>query len=796
MPVRDLRKALIHQKAYDPEEEESGAKKKKRKKKKKQKDADAGEGGEGGSSGSDSDSDSDDDDDGERVLGRLQLGGTVLTQIDDSRAWTVTAVMGWKESGRIVSVQARNKDTAKDVPVLRVKHLAAELGEGDAVAVMVKPAAAEGGAKKARAAEEEVEATVVELHSDGTVSVDLGDGAAAPTRVAVCKVAPASLNAAKLAVGCIVQYYARDTAEWHLGRVLAVSPPRKKAKKKKAKAGSKAKKKKKKKDDADLYAPRYSVLRLDGEELRRSDRTDVPESALRVVTGDVRSFRAALEECRNGGGTLTEARFADAAKCIFGSAVRDLSADAIAEIATRYELSLASLFADVETDAEQHRTAVMFAADSVEAELDEDASAGGAGEGGDGGDEERSGGVGARESDDERSGDERRAGRSDDESSDGSDDDGARGKSGGARGRRSAAEESIDAAVRRKFKQQYLALVGDVFDRLDAGDSVIDANKLPQMLALLLIALSEDEINAILSGHSDVVEAECMTRAQFKALATEAYVDACRRPSPPIDCTALHASLLPWSHFDSTPLCLDTLKWTPNRRFGAAHAKPKAAVSGSAMKQLFDSLDVDHDGSVTFLEWKTAMETEWGMTGMQRELEAMVGLMDTDGDGEVSYAEFMAAIAAIEPLTRSRARHSKKAKRGKSGKKGKKTKLSAEWVGEVPRLSADERAQHWLRDNPDAVFGLKRFMMGKIRPISRAVELFKFMPYSMTEATLGTLEGRVGNTWDCALRLPAKSGFTPPETRPVTIEINIKSATNVCVCLRMRAVGALDRAVC
>ena len=204
------------------------------------------------------------------------------------------------------------------------------------------------------------------------------------------------------------------------------------------------------------------------------------------------------------------------------------------------------------------------------------------------------------------------------------------------------------------------------------------------------------------------------------------------------------------------------------------------------MKQLFDSLDVDHDGSVTFLEWKTAMETEWGMTGMQRELEAMVGLMDTDGDGEVSYVEFVAAIAAIEPATHAKARHSTKSKRGrKSGEKGKKMALSAEWVGEVPRLGADERAQHWLRDNPAAVFGLKRFMMGKIRPISRAVELFKFMPYSMTEATLGKLEGRVGNTWDCALRLPAKSGCTPPETRPVTIEISIKSATNVCVSLRV-----------
>ena len=543
MPVRDLRKALIHQKAYTPEEE-SGSNKKRSKKKKKKKDT---EEGEGSGSGSDSDSDSDDDDDGERVLGRLQLGGTVLAQIDDSRAWTVTAVVGWKESGRIVSVQVRNKDTVKDVPVLRVKHLAAELGEGDTLAVMVKPAAAEGSAKKARAAEEEVDATVVELHGDGTVSVDLGDGAAAPTRLTVCKVVPASLAAAKLAVGCIVQYYARDTAEWHLGRVLAVSPPRKKAKKKKAKAGSKAKKKKKKKDDADLYAPRYSVLRLDGEELQRSDRTDVPESALRVVTGDVRSFRAALEECRDGGGTLTEARFADAAKCIFGSAARGLSADAIAEIATRYELSLASLFADVETDAEQHRTAVMFAADSVEAELDEDAAAGGDG---DGGGDERAEGGGASESDDKRSGDERRGRRSDDESSEGSD-DGARGKSAGARGRRSAAEEAIDAAVRRKFKQQYLALVGDVFDRVDAGDNVVDANKLPQMLALLLIALSEDEINAILSSHTDVVEAECMTRAQFKALATEAYVDACMRPSD--DQSHCSACLVPPCGLTPTP---------------------------------------------------------------------------------------------------------------------------------------------------------------------------------------------------------------------------------------------------
>ena len=732
MPVRDLRKCLISQQAYAPEEASGKVKAKKSKTEKKDgADATAADGSE-----SESDSDSDDEDD-ERVLGRLSLGCTVLVQLDDSRKWSVSTVMGWKESGRVVSVQARNKDTAKNVPSTRVKHVAHELAVGAAVSVFMKSKGSDGdgGEKKKKkkkfsaSAEEEVDATITALHSDGTVSLDLGDGAAEPTRLGVCKLSPASIRGATLAVGCIVEFYASATSEWHLGRVTATTPPKKVKKKKKSK-----KVKKSKKDESDLYAPRYSLIRLDGEELQRRDRTDVPASAIRVVTGDVRNFHAALEECRDGGGTLTEGRFTDALKCIFGGgSLSGLNGDAIGEVATRYELSLAALFRDIESDAEEHKTAIMYCADVAEAELedeaeeDEDRSD----DDGEEGDEAKVGDEdGDRRDEGSRSEDDDEMGDSDDD-----DDDGR----GTATGRRSAIEESIDAAVRRKFKDQFLALVGEVYDRLDGGDNLIDANKLPQMLALLLVALSDDEISEILRGHSDVAEEGAMTRSQFKALATEAY--------------------------------------------SAAQQKPKAPITASALRALFESLDVDHDGSVTFLEWRTAMETEWGMTGMQRELEAMVGLMDTDGDGAVSFAEFSAAISEIIPMIAGR--HSKKNRRGKKkkGKKKKKSKKmkisSAEWVGEVPRLSQSDRAQQWLRDNPDAVFGLKRFMMGKIRPVSRAVEIFKFMPYSMTEATLGKLETRVENSWDCALRLPAKSGFSPPETRPVNVEILIKAASNV-----------------
>nr|XP_016849883.1 PREDICTED: calmodulin [Anolis carolinensis] len=76
-----------------------------------------------------------------------------------------------------------------------------------------------------------------------------------------------------------------------------------------------------------------------------------------------------------------------------------------------------------------------------------------------------------------------------------------------------------------------------------------------------------------------------------------------------------------------------------------AHSFTKAELD--VFKELFSHFDVDGDGAISTKELKTVlgsfedMKLKFAEEIMDEKLDAMIKEIDTDGDGKVSYEEFV-----------------------------------------------------------------------------------------------------------------------------------------------------------
>ena len=66
-------------------------------------------------------------------------------------------------------------------------------------------------------------------------------------------------------------------------------------------------------------------------------------------------------------------------------------------------------------------------------------------------------------------------------------------------------------------------------------------------------------------------------------------------------------------------------------------------------RAVFQSIDTDNSGDVDARELRVALEKEGGTKLSQQEAQELIAKADTDGDGKLSFDEFLAAMASKSP---------------------------------------------------------------------------------------------------------------------------------------------------